>query len=1009
MTAARTVPILLWLGVVTSRASTVDHAPELVGSWPAFEGRIASMAVEGAYAYCGLEQSGLVIFDISRPEAPKVLGSYRQGEAPDVFVRGALAYLVNPFDGLVILDVSDPRQPRRLGSAHHGRNRSAGRSVFVSGNHAYVASNAGGLYVVEVSDPTTPRVVGFFSGAEVPDDVFVDEGVAYVADQTFGLRIFDVTDPTSPLPLGAFPIGLETGSVFVSGTLAYVDHHSGVRVLDVSDPSSPEEVSRLPPCGPVFVSGDLVFSELCPDMGLIVYDMTDPADPKPLGSLDGVSGGPFVVSGSHAYFGGTHDASGQAGLQVIDVSNPALLRWAGVAVTQGLARDVVVAGNHAYVVDGSALLALDVSDPLGPKPVARHLAAGAMTVAASGDHLYIAAAQEGLLVFDVRDPLGPRLAGSYRPMGFADKVVVSGDRAYVKVEIAGVGFGLEVLDVSDPAKPARAGQYPPIIGDMAVADGRLHLLDSEGLQVIDVSNPSMARRLGRHAWSWNEGLIAAAGDRVYLVDNNEFLVLDVSDPAQPRLLGELLEYRGEPTEVSVVDGRAYVTRIDSSSSIFGLEIIDVSDSTRPARIGRHATRGLPGGHFVSGKTAYLAAGQLLILDVSPPANPQRLGAYPAIRFANGVFVAGSHAYVAADTEGLLVLDVGDRTSPRLVGRFDTPGFAVRAFVSGGLAYVADNTNGLVVLDVSDPTTPRLAGAVAWPGFANGIRVSGGHAYVVDTSQMSGLQVIDVSRPDRPQLLGRYEGRLSTDFSVAGGHAIVGGGGGLAILDLSNPSLPQRIGFRPCLVESVFARDGYAYASGFIAEFQVIDVSRPDSPRRTGGYRQEMGVFTHVAVSGSHAYVANPQGAGLEVLDIGDPNDPRRVGGNPALDGYEIQEIFAAEDAVFIAAGARGLVILDAFRDEGGSPSFRRGDSNGDGETNLTDAVYTLNHLFLGGPEPDCLEAADSDDSGAVDVTDPIRVLDHLFQGGPEPEPPGLECGEDPVGSSSLGCRVYSGC
>jgi hypothetical protein len=65
--------------------------------------------------------------------------------------------------------------------------------------------------------------------------------------------------------------------------------------------------------------------------------------------------------------------------------------------------------------------------------------------------------------------------------------------------------------------------------------------------------------------------------------------------------------------------------------------------------------------------------------------------------------------------------------------------------------------------------------------------------------------------------------------------------------------------------------------------------------------------------------------------------------------------------------------------------------------------------FRGDPEPGCLEAADSDDNGTVNVTDPIGVLNHLFQGGPEPEPPGLDCGADPVGSSSLGCRIYSEC
>jgi CD109 antigen len=74
--------------------------------------------------------------------------------------------------------------------------------------------------------------------------------------------------------------------------------------------------------------------------------------------------------------------------------------------------------------------------------------------------------------------------------------------------------------------------------------------------------------------------------------------------------------------------------------------------------------------------------------------------------------------------------------------------------------------------------------------------------------------------------------------------------------------------------------------------------------------------------------------------------------------------------------------------------FVRGDSNEDGEVNLSDAVNTLNHLFLGGPRPPCMDAADSDDDGVVNITDPIYLLQFLFLGGVEPPPPFPEAGPD---------------
>ena len=95
---------------------------------------------------------------------------------------------------------------------------------------------------------------------------------------------------------------------------------------------------------------------------------------------------------------------------------------------------------------------------------------------------------------------------------------------------------------------------------------------------------------------------------------------------------------------------------------------------------------------------------------------------------------------------------------------------------------------------------------------------------------------------------------------------------------------------------------------------------------------------------------------------------------------------------------------------GGDPEFRRGDSNADGGVNITDGIYVLNFLFLGGPKPPCNEAADSDDDGIVSITDGIYLLNFLFLGGPSPVEPGQhECGPDRPDSVDLGCEVYDTC
>lgn len=89
--------------------------------------------------------------------------------------------------------------------------------------------------------------------------------------------------------------------------------------------------------------------------------------------------------------------------------------------------------------------------------------------------------------------------------------------------------------------------------------------------------------------------------------------------------------------------------------------------------------------------------------------------------------------------------------------------------------------------------------------------------------------------------------------------------------------------------------------------------------------------------------------------------------------------------------------------------FIRGDTNGDGFADISDSIYGLSHLFLGGPGPDCDDAADVNDDGAIDISDMIYALSFLFLGGrPPPAPGGGACGVDPT-EDTLGCVEYRGC
>lgn len=100
----------------------------------------------------------------------------------------------------------------------------------------------------------------------------------------------------------------------------------------------------------------------------------------------------------------------------------------------------------------------------------------------------------------------------------------------------------------------------------------------------------------------------------------------------------------------------------------------------------------------------------------------------------------------------------------------------------------------------------------------------------------------------------------------------------------------------------------------------------------------------------------------------------------------------------------------SFRVAPGDPErFIRGDSNHDGETDLSDAIKTLQVLFLGDGTISCEDAADANDDGELDQSDAIMTLGVLFLGQGSIPPPGTAtCGPDPS-EDVLRCAGYPEC
>jgi hypothetical protein len=94
--------------------------------------------------------------------------------------------------------------------------------------------------------------------------------------------------------------------------------------------------------------------------------------------------------------------------------------------------------------------------------------------------------------------------------------------------------------------------------------------------------------------------------------------------------------------------------------------------------------------------------------------------------------------------------------------------------------------------------------------------------------------------------------------------------------------------------------------------------------------------------------------------------------------------FADVDRLFTHGEVRVLTFDSSW------PSFIRGDANGDGKVDLTDAFHIALFL-LSGDSAGCVRALDVNATGQVALADALLLLRHIFLGDVAPAAPFPQC------------------
>jgi hypothetical protein len=100
--------------------------------------------------------------------------------------------------------------------------------------------------------------------------------------------------------------------------------------------------------------------------------------------------------------------------------------------------------------------------------------------------------------------------------------------------------------------------------------------------------------------------------------------------------------------------------------------------------------------------------------------------------------------------------VGNSVSDTFVVSVFTSSYSINGYAHGietvnNYAYVASAWGGLQILDISNPNAPTLLGSYDTAGYSRDVTVSGNYAYIADSN--SGLQILDITNRNSPTLVG----------------------------------------------------------------------------------------------------------------------------------------------------------------------------------------------------------------------------------------------------------------
>lgn len=240
-----------------------------------------------------------------------------------------------------------------------------------------------------------------------------------------------------------------------------------------------------------------------------------------------------------------------------------------------------------------------------------------------------------------------------------------------------------------------------------------------------------------------------------------------------------------------------------------------------------------------------------------------------------------------------------------------PGYAEDLDIINSLVYVADDQGGLQIVDISDPDNPYIIGEYSSEKSIVGVAVRDTFAYLAVNHNQGGVRIINVTDPESPVFVGEdnwYYGYNVMAPQNDTNYVYMAGGYWFVVEDVSYPQYPTfvRRFSTPGNIKGIYVIDSLVYLACEQMGLHIFNLAKPDSEALISWIDTPSNA-RNIFVQNDYAYIADGR-SGLIVIDVSMP-------GNPVLAGqYDTpdyaNDIFVENDKAFIADGDGGLQIFD---------------------------------------------------------------------------------------------------